>query len=108
GGRGYGAAPVEQRFPQAGRAVELRAVGQFARCVDRDAAILSAIFADEIEVLQREPDWVHDRMARCAGRAGAMLLEPLTDRCRGRARSRGEIGFNARGRLRYRCAEYIL
>src|SRR6185295_12852511 len=99
--------PVEERFAQAGRTVEGGAVGQFSPRVHRTAAVFVAIFADEIEVLQREADGIHHRMTRGTGRAGAMLLEPLTDRCRRRAWWGGEVGFNAGWGLRHGCAEQV-
>ena len=47
------------------------------RGVDRMAVLLLAPAADEIEVLEREAERVHDRVARGAGRVRAMHLEAL-------------------------------
>ena len=57
--------------------------------VHRDAAIRLPPLSDQIEGLEREPNRVHDRMARRAARVGAVAFEPLTNRQRRRPERAG-------------------
>ena len=50
--------------------------------VDRHARVALAPGADEVEVLERKPDRVHDLVARGTHRVGAVQLEPLAQRGR--------------------------
>ena len=72
-----------------GNAIDLRAVYQHARCVNRLALVLSAPHRDGVEVLERESDRLEDLMARIAGRIRVVRFHGLPHR--GRLRISGRI-----------------
>src|SRR6185503_19288834 len=66
---------VEEDLPQSDRAVDLRAVGKHARCIDARPPP-----AETIEILERKPERVHPRMTAGAHGARAMQLHALPHR----------------------------
>ena len=71
----------QQDRAQAGRALEAAAVDQRARGVDRAVAFGGRPpAAHRVEVLQREPERIHRRVAARARRVAAVLLEPRAHR----------------------------
>ena len=76
---------AHEGVPERDDAVKPGAVGQLSRRVDRIAerpAVLHAPRANRVEVLEREPDGIHDAVTRRTRRAGAMLFERLSSGAR--------------------------
>ena len=93
----------EQQLLQPGRALEHIAIRHLSARIDRCAAVLRAKRADAIEILERETNRVHSRMAGGACRIRAMLLHLLAHgelfAIFGVLFERGHIGRWRRGRL---------
>ena len=68
---------AQQRISQTRRTVELGAVHKLSGGVDRLAAVGGAPGPDQIEVVERESDRIHDFVARRAGWILAMLFHAL-------------------------------
>src|SRR5947209_6506140 len=65
---------AQNPFPQTGRPVEFRPIGQVGRRVDRLVAFTGPPLSSRIEILEREAERVHARVAAGADRVGAMLF----------------------------------
>ena len=72
---------MQQRVAQIVGSFDWRAVGQLARGIDRGAGIAITIspHAGRIEVLERQPERIHDRVTRRTRRVRSMLGDHLAD-----------------------------
>src|SRR5205823_9481048 len=75
-------APVQQHFPELGWSCELGGVDQHRRGIDWRMRVEGAPLTDRVEVLERESQRIHGRMAGCTHGILAMIRQPFADRMR--------------------------
>src|SRR5215467_3125625 len=87
--------------------MEPSAVDHLARWVDREPGIRGAPLAGAVEVLEREPDRIHNFVAGGAHGIAAMLLHPIANRSRLHPHNGFSKRRNVRRRQRWRTAQNI-
>src|SRR5471032_3364248 len=76
--------PSDQRLAEAVEPVDFRAVRQLTGRVDRRerVGVVGAELTDRVEILQRQPEWVHCAVTRAACRILAVMRESGAQRSR--------------------------
>ncbi len=99
--------PRHQRIAQRDDPVDLGAVGELSRRIQRNPGLTRAPGARRIEILEREPEGIHHLVAPRAGRTGAVPFHALTQGARRLIVALLERGHVGKWR-RWRRAEHVL